>query len=133
MTKHYACRVFMAVFFVSLVSACAYEYQVQVHFDSNAVIFSATGEGGWFGPDPCADNLQVLHGSSVIWHIERRAETGSSPCENDFPIIYGKAPDGYEIVVSPQPLQAGANYQISGYGRAMFSGSFEVPLQHVRH
>lgn len=109
-----------------LLSSCSFEYEVTAEIRQGTIYFSTRGgSGSWFAPDPCIDTFEIARGAELLWSIERintRAD-----CTDDFPLAYGAPPPGFQTLVAPRALRPGEVYEIRGYGRVIYSGSFRYP------
>jgi len=65
-----------------------------------------------------------------VWRIENTSRgwpADGGRCERaDFPIVYGRAPEGYATVVAAEPLRPDGRYAISGAGVARYFRAFRI-------
>ena len=118
-----------------LTGGCQYGYAVQAERRGDQVVLTAKDGGGRFAPHACVRDLEMqeigVDGQArTVWRIENSgrgwpAEGGR--CERtDFPIVYGRAPEGYATIVAAEPLRPDGRYAISGSGVARYFGAFRI-------
>lgn len=107
------------------IGGCSFEYEVVAQINAGKVQFFSKSDGGWFRPNACIDNFEVVANGVVQWAIRRKSR--HEPCRSDFPVTYGDVPQGFTELTPPSRLSSGMKYEIRGYGRVMYRGGFGLP------
>jgi hypothetical protein len=105
---------------------CQYSFPVKAVRQGDVHVLQARGGGGRFAPKACIHSLAVRQAGQTIWEIRDARPGWQGMCGKDFPLVYGRAPDGFETVVPARPLEPGASYTIHGGGYAGLYGAFSV-------
>ena len=110
----------------SILGGCSYDYEVRAQGSGTGVTFLVDSPGGWLKPLPCVDRFEINSTHATVWQIERIRADKLPRCGNDFPLIYGRLPPGFRTVVAPARLEPGILYNINGFGRVTYHGSFRL-------
>jgi hypothetical protein len=71
----------------------------------------------------CLSTFRVASDAGeVMWEIE--GDLPSSPCVNNFPLVYGEVPQGLKTKVAAKPLRPGILYKLAGYDGDRYYGAF---------
>ncbi|HLL31511.1 MAG TPA: hypothetical protein VK403_10985 [Allosphingosinicella sp.] len=107
-------------------AGCQYSFQVKAVREGDAYVLRAKGGDGHFSPKACVRSLAVKEAGRTIWQIENPRNGWEGDCRQDFPVVYGRAPEGFATVVPAEPLRPGVAYTINGSGVAGLYGAFSV-------
>ena len=105
----------------SLLASCSYSYPVEVTIKHGEVVFDVDQK-----LDGCLSFLNIvdLTSGSSVWRLEREDRTNS--CQRQFPIAYGRAPEGLREVKKAKPLRPGVLYRIEGFDPVRYYGAFNI-------
>jgi hypothetical protein len=121
-----AVRLTFLLLAVAPLASCQYSFRVKAVREGDLYVLRADGGDGHFSPEACIGSLAVKEAGRTIWQIENSRNGWDGNCGVDFPIVYGRAPEGFETLVPAEPLRPGAAYTISGGGVARLYGAFSV-------
>ena len=109
---------------------CQYSYQVFAERRGADYVLNAHDGSGRFSPHACVRRLAVVEAGRTIWEIANPANgwpgEGGTCLRTDFPLVYGRAPAGFETRVAAVPLRPEGNYLIVGEGVSRYHGRFRV-------
>jgi hypothetical protein len=114
--------VFAAIACLSLVG-CSADYPLKAFFKDGKLYFDGAEKDWFFGRTGfCPEYFSVQSQSGeTVWRIE--TDLYPSECRL-FPVAYGFAPKGWEIVVPAKPLKSGELYILKGEGGDAYHGAF---------
>lgn len=108
----------ISVLLALAVAACSYSYPVEAVFIDNKLAFRADDK-----LNGCLNSFTVeSDAGEIMWAIE--GDFRSSPCEDNFPLVYGVVPRGLTSRVAAKPLKPGELYKIEGSDGDRYYGAF---------
>ncbi|RKH73705.1 hypothetical protein [Corallococcus aberystwythensis] len=125
MRLHRVLPLALVVLQVALLTACQPPLEVTLassneHLPGPAFLIDEPSQDG--GP-PRYDVIRVLaEDGTQVWHVRALSFDGTRGRR----VVYGEAPEGFETVQSPQPLESGRLYSISVSGEASGALRFVV-------
>lgn len=87
-----------------------------------ALTVSAEDRGNPLGAT--ARTLSVRDRERVVWEIEQEGRCATPSQAQPFPVVYGRAPDCYRVVIPAQPLEPASLYLVTGDGSRDGNGYF---------
>lgn len=112
-------RVFIA-FLTCALTGCSYHYDLKAIELNGRIAFVPLKDKG----SGCFADFKVTSDTGeVVWKLDA-GQYLSSPCDSDFPVVYGAAPRAMTEKIKAKPLKVGVTYKVEGWDGDSYSGTF---------